>query len=320
MKAKNALSVFDGISCGALALQRARIPVNRYFAFENNKYAVKIADERNPFIYVPLGDVKGWQFFDGLPEIDILMAGFPCQSHSIAGNRMGLEDIRGELLYDLLSIIGFYKPKKLLLENVKGFLTSNGGAAHNLLVNTLHDYGYDVWVNVLNSSLVSAQHRERVYYTTWKVEPPEDRHIYLSDIIESGVVDREKSYCIDASYFKGGNPKSYFQSGRRQLVFENRDQLIRIGTAEGINGHDLLKRVYPPAGKSPTLNTHSGGNMNVKIATDKKHWRNLTVLECERLQNLPDGYTDVGVSNTQRYKAIGNGWTVDMVAELLKQM
>jgi len=129
-------------------------------------------------------------------------------------------------------------------------------------------------------------------------------------------VDRDKSYCLDANYFKGGNLKSYFEKHRRQLVFST-DGLCHVGDAD-IKGHDSIKRVYHPQGKAPTLTTMGGGHREPKVIVDELTWRKLTPLECERLQTLPDGYTDKDVSNTQRYKMLGNGFTVDVIAHILK--
>ena len=222
---------------------------------------------------------------------------------------------------------------------------------------------------MINSSLVSAQNRKRLYWTNIPFTMPEDRGIMLKDIIEDGLVDRDKAHCLDANYFKGGNLKSYFEKRRRQMVF-NDHSCHQVGVAD-LNGHDILKRVYSPDGKSPTLNAHGGGNTEPKVIVDdilnfnenqetkiseinttaeksncvttafgrggsskeyltsvkkktlalneQNYWRKLTPLECERLQTVPDNYTE-GVSNTQRYKMLGNGWTVDIIAHILKRL
>ena len=220
----------------------------------------------------------------------------------------------------------------------------------------------------INSALVSAQNRERLYWTNIpRVFLPENKRIYLKDILECGCVDRDKSYCIDAHYFKGGNVENYFKKARRQLVFS----CMRVGDAD-IKGHDSVKRVYAKEGKAPTLTTMQGGHREPKVYCgafrgrykidgvrqdhkmkvagltdqqlelrfdgktntlttvqkdnvvvseniDTNYWRKLTPLECERLQTLPDNYTQ-GVSDTQRYKMIGNGWTVDVIAHILKNL
>jgi site-specific DNA-cytosine methylase len=145
---------------------------------------------------------------------------------------------------------------------------------------------------------------------------PEDKGIVLKDILEDGVfTDREKAHCLDANYFKGGNLKSYFEKHRRQLVF-SKDGLCHVADAD-LKGNDCLKRVYHPDGKAPTLNACTGGNREPKVLIKNSAWRKLTPLECERLQTYPDGYTE-GVSNTQRYKMLGNSFTVDVIAHLLR--
>jgi len=139
----------------------------------------------------------------------------------------------------------------------------------------------------------------------------------MADILEDGFTDRDKSFCIDASYYKGGNLRSYFEKHRRQLVFSD-DGLCHIGDAD-INGHDLLKRVYHRSGKAPTVNTMNGGNREPKVYVEGMKYRKLTCLETERLQTLPDNYT-AHVSNTQRYKGIGNGWTVDVICYIMSEL
>lgn len=193
------------------------------------------------------------------------------------------------------------------------------------------------------------------------VTQPADRGIYLRDIIETGETDREKSYCIDANYAKGGNEKSYLENARRQLIikgFENNKspkiqeriknnmkslvdkgncllascykgaqsngctvipiikECVMIGSA-GLNGHESTNRVYSPEGKSPCLTAIQGGNQEPKVSTDSITWRKLSVKECERLQTVPDGYC-YAVSNSRAYHALGNGWTVDVIAHILR--
>jgi len=311
----NVLSLFDGLSGSLLALNKAGIPVKNYYSSEIDKWAIQVSEDNFPNRIIRLGDINKWKTWN-LPEIDLLIAGFPCQAFSLSGKQLGLEDVRGQLIYPLLKIIKHYHPKKLMLENVKGLLSPKNKHVVDMIKKELKKCGYDIEINLFNSSKVSAQNRERVYFTNWKVKEPEDRGIILRDIIESGFVDRDKSYCIDANYWKGGNPFNYFEKSRRQLVF---DRPVRIGTANGIKGHDYNKRVYSQFGKSPTLAAHSGGNLEPKIDINEINWRKLTPLECERLQCVPDGFTS-SVSNSQRYKILGNGFTIDMVADLLYQM
>ena len=138
----------------------------------------------------------------------------------------------------------------------------------------------------INSALVSAQNRERLYWSNIPVSPLVDKGILLKHIIEKGEVDRDKSYALDASYAKK-TLSDYENRGRGQVVFSD-SKCKQVGKAIGINGHDLIKRIYSIEGKSPTLNTMTGGNREPKIAVDEKYWRKLTPLECERLQTVPD--------------------------------
>ena len=139
--------------------------------------------------------------------------------------------------------------------------------------------------------------------------------ICLQDILEDGYVDRYKAHCIDANYFKGGNLKSYFEKHRRQLVFSD-EGLCHVGDAD-LKGHDSIKRVYHPKGKGPTLTTMQGGHRQPKVLSSETTWRKLTPLECERCMMLPDNYTE-GVSNTQRYKSLGNSFCCTTIEHILK--
>ena len=169
----------------------------------------------------------------------------------------------------------------------------------------------------INSNLVSAQNRQRYYWTNIPVSKlPDDKGIVLADILEDGHVDRDKSHCIDANYFKGGNLKSYFEKHRRQLVF-SKDGMCHVGDAGISNKYAYVNRVYHPSGKGPSLVASDGGHLQPKISKGTTEYRKLTPLECERLQTVPEGYTN-HVSNTQRYKMLGNGWTVDIVSHIMK--
>ena len=130
------------------------------------------------------------------------------------------------------------------------------------IVNMLQAINPKLKMHIINSSIVSAQNRVRMYVTDFKFTRPKDKGIKFKDIIECGCVDREKSYCLDANYWKGGNLRTYFEKSRRQLVFG--DGCKQVGIAD-LNGHDILKRVYSVEGKSPTLNTCGGGNREPKI-------------------------------------------------------
>ena len=191
---------------------------------------------------------------------------------------------------------------------------------------------------------VSAQSRKRVYITNIPHNELADQGIVLQDILEDeSMTDRDKAYCIDANYFKGGSMKMYYEKSKRQIVYVRGEKIAlrskkcrQVGEAD-LKGYDIIKRVYATSGKSPALTTMQGGHREPKINTDELHWRALSPKECERLQTVPDGYTEKGrfhrkypdismsneikpISNSQRYKMLGNGWTVDVIAHIMKGM
>lgn len=370
----NVLSLFDGMSCGRIALERCGFKVDNYFASEIDKYAIKVAKANYPDT-VHLGDVTGVMTYEdyngeaslivpylGRYKIDILIGGSPCQGFSFAGKQLNFEDPRSKLFFEYVRLLRELKPKYFLLENV------NMKQEYQDIISSL----LGVEPIRINSNLVSAQNRDRLYWTNIPVlNPPRNRNIMLKDILEDGWTDRDKSHCIDANYFKGGNLKSYFQKNRRQLVFDmelDGTGLILAGHAD-LKGHDYNRRVYDPEGKAPSLCAASGGNLEpkvllrgarivkrrldengkrkdndksiplksrVEVREDEKsnclstiykdsivadveqlQWRKLTPLECERLQTVPENYTN-HVSNTQRYRMLGNGWTVDVICHILE--
>tara|TARA_R100001443_G_scaffold1408_1_gene5229 strand:+ start:1282 stop:2304 length:1023 start_codon:yes stop_codon:yes gene_type:complete len=305
------LSLFDGMSATQQALKELGVPVSLYYASEIDSYAIKITQKNFPNT-IQLGDVCNVSIAD---HIDLIVAGSPCQDLSFAGKGKGLAGERSGLFFEAIRIIKEAKAinpnVKVLIENVKmkqEYMDAMSDALSEAL-------GERVTSQLLNSKLVSAQNRQRLYWYNWEtIEEPEDRGIMLKDILEDGYVDRDKSHCLDANYFKGGNLKSYFEKHRRQLVF-SKDGLCHVGDAD-LNGHGYLKRVYHQEGKAPTLTTNGGGNREPKVYTGDMKFRKLTPLECERLQTFPDGYCD-GVSNTQAYKMLGNSFTVEMVKCIL---
>ena len=306
-KAINVCSLFDGMSCGQLALKKAGIKVNTYHASEIDKYAMSITKKNFPST-LQMGDItklEDWrlEYIRDEIGIDLVIGGSPCQGFSFAGNQLNFEDTRSKLFFDFVRVLKILKPKYFLLENVRMKKESQDIISKYLGVEP----------RVFNSNKASAQNRHRLYWFNWEVDELEDKGIVLADILEDGVTDREKSHCLDANYFKGGNLKSYFQKHRRQLVFTSGAFRGRYNS-EGKTEQKLELRYD---GKTNSLTTVQKDN----VAVDLKEltWRKLSVKECERLQTVPDGYTE-GVSNTQRYKMLGNGWTVDVIAHILKGM
>lgn len=294
----NVLSLFDGMSCGQIALERAGITVNNYYASELDKYAIKVTQANWPET-VQLGDVTKWREWDiDWSSIDLLIGGSPCQGFSFAGKQLAFDDPRSALFFEYLNILNHIKSVnpsvKFMLENVKMKKEYLEVISRLLGVEPVF----------INSALVSAQNRHRYYWANWEFGQPEDKKILLEDITESGETDRIKSHCIDANYFKGGNPKSYFEKHRRQLIFF-------VGRGNNPKGFRALD------GKSPSLSASSWQNNN--FLSDKTGYRKLTPVEVERLQTVDDNYTN-HVSNSQRYKMLGNGWTVDVIAHVFRSM
>jgi DNA-cytosine methyltransferase len=334
------LSLFDGMSCGQIALNRIGIKPDVYYASELDKYAIQVTQANWPDT-VQLGDVTKWREWD-LPwgEIDLLIGGSPCQGFSFAGKQLAFDDPRSKLFFvyvDILNHIRSVNPNvKFMLENVKMKKEHLAVISEQLGVEPVF----------INSALVSAQNRQRYYWANWVIKQPADLGIVLADIIEGGadmcgmaynrkdglikpldksyslnasdwrglnrnqtqtaVVDREKAHCLDANYHKGGNPEQYFNKNRRQLVFIN--QKGRGNNPGGLRALD---------GKTPSMTSNAWEHNN--HLTDGVAYRKLTPVECERLQTVPDNYT-AHVSNTQRYKMLGNGWTVDVIAHIFRSM
>ena len=214
----NVLSLCDGKSSGFTACELAGIKVDSYYSAEIDRYAIQVSDAIHPN-QIRLGDVTKWRDWDiDWSSIDIIFCGFPCQAWSMAGKQMGDKDERGMLFWTMLDImkhVRHYNPKAdFLIENVKMKKEFEQYITHH----TKQALG-EVHKILINSALVSAQNRNRYYWTSFPVTQPEDRGIVLRDIIEYDHVDRDKAYCIDANYFKGGNTKSYFEKHCRQLDF-----------------------------------------------------------------------------------------------------
>ena len=320
-KGINVLSLFDGMSCGQIALDRLDILVNRYFASEIDKHAMKVTAYNYPFTE-HIGDVTKVDAND-LPEIDLLIGGSPCQGFSFAGNQLNFEDPRSMLFFEFVRLLAETLPKYFLLENVKMKKEYQDVISGYLGCEPVE----------INSNLVSAQNRRRLFWTNIPIDGlPEDKCIFLSDIIESGVVDRDKSYCIDANYWKGTNIKQYITKSRRQVVFELPVAFTERRTEEAKRIRREYRKKYGrdfSPRREKKLVPRTEGKMNCLTATysikehtlidEKLNYRKLTPIECERLQTVPDGYT-AQVSISQRYKMLGNGWTVDVITHIFKAM
>jgi len=290
----NVLSLFDGISCGQIALERAGIKVDKYYASEIDKNSIKITSKNYPNT-IQLGDITKIteKMLDEIMPIDLIIGGSPCQDLSVykfdRGKVSGLEGTKSGLFYHYLRILKYVKPKYFLLENVP---------MQQQWEKVITDY-LGVEPIIINSNLVCAADRKRLYWTNIpQVKQPKDKKIVLKDIVINAKDVPEKYWYNKPFTYNGDNEKV-------QCTLE-------------IKGHRHMKEVYNLNGKCNTLTTCGGGNLQKKVFQDGR-CRKLTPIEYERLQTLPDNYTSC-VADTHRYNAIGNGWTVDIIAHIFKNL
>lgn len=217
-----------------------------------------------------------------------------CQAWSMAGQQQGDKDPRGMLFWTTLEVISHvlkHNPSvKWLMENVR----MKREFEEYITRHTIEALGY-VEKTLINSALVTAQNRNRYYWSNFPISQPDDKGLLLKDVLED------------------------IEANRPCELLEKETVGGHIANATDIKGHQSIKRVYSPEGKSPTLTTMGGGHREPKVAIDELNYRKLTPLECERLQGYPDNYTE-GVSNTQRYKQCGNGWTLPVITHIFKCM
>lgn len=370
MKPITVLSLFDWISCGMVALERSWIPVVRYIASEIDIYAYKISKKNYPYIF-HAGWVEDLSYYNWylsywfelweeifVWDIDLLIWGSPCQGFSNAGKGLNFSDPRSKLFFEFVRMLNGVKPKYFLLENVK---------MKKEWQNIISDHLFGIQPIEINSSLVSAQNRKRLYwvgkrnedwsYSQVLINQPEDKGILLKDILQDKVDEKymlsEKSVngflnkasifrnrfkitspdergaclttnnqgsCITQSYilcninpsWNGQNWNVYSSDGKSPTLTTNKGEWPKIlQLPRGANKWGIFD------GKTPTLSSNSRSYNN--LLHDGYCLRILTPVECERLQTLPDNYTE-WVSNTQRYKMLGNGWTVDVIANIFKQI
>jgi DNA (cytosine-5)-methyltransferase 3A len=394
------LSLFDGMSCGQLALQKLGIKVKQYYAAEIDKHAIQVTQHNFPNT-IQLGDVTK-VFAKDLPKIDLLIGGSPCQGFSFAGKQLAFDDPRSKLFFEFVRLKNECNPTYFMLENVKM------KKEFELIISKY----MGVAPIEINSALLSAQNRVRLYWTNIANEPfglfgdmqcmipqPKDKGILLRDILESNVADKyyltdkaidrlnkaqligikakvdpEKSGTITIKNQSGQlaidnsttlivasrgrnpeNPKSResgleteqhleprFDGKTNCITSVQKDNLVmqlNPSTESGGVQPYQQNRVYDIDGISPALmaqmscGTHAilekspclhgfehgtNGQLNKQLAKGGLI-RRLTETECERLQTVPDGYTGI-VSSTQRYRMLGNGWTVDVIAYIFSFM
>lgn len=402
----NVLSLFDGMSCGRIALDRLGIKVDNYYASEIDKYAMKVSEANYPDI-IQVGDVTALDL-STLPKIDLIMGGSPCQGFSFAGKQLAFDDPRSALFFEFVRCVKELNPKYFLLENVR---------MKKEYLDVISEY-MGVEPICINSALVSAQNRVRYYWTNIPgIEQPEQRGIVLRDILETNKSDildniqeyiskqsvekyvedvnaefndpynkktvkgdksttlrtnssngnmwvnekairethytpkqvetisnkENKSYALTASYpaarprrskakhektmvkvndmnnLPSGTDYIYDQNDKSYKLSGHREPKVLAGAFGGrydddgtIKQHLELRQ----GGKTNSLTTVQKDNV---VTKDNVYWRKLTCRECERLQTVPDDYTN-HVSNTQRYKMLGNGWNIETITHILKNM
>tara|TARA_R110002111_G_scaffold243937_1_gene306044 strand:- start:1307 stop:2293 length:987 start_codon:yes stop_codon:yes gene_type:complete len=325
----NVLSLFDGMSCGQIALNNLGIKVDKYFASEIDKYAMEIAKKNFPDI-IHVGNVEFVTKSMLNNKIDLIIGGSPCQGFSRAGKGLNFEDPRSKLFFEFVRLIKECRPKYFMLENVKMNKESRDIISEYLGVEPIY----------IDSALLSAQTRKRYYWTNIpNISEPIDKGVILKDIIQTTeelkgsevdermVTNKGKAYCLTARYSGATWWNSIERSQRTMIRIEDKvcfPEATKKGyVAAGIGqGIDIQ---YPNSqtrrGRLLKEKSHciQAGSVNQGIINEKYNWRKLTPIECERLQTVPDNYTE-GVSNSQRYKMLGNGWTVKVIEHVLTNM
>jgi DNA (cytosine-5)-methyltransferase 3A len=278
MKIENVLSLFDGMSCGQIALNKVGIKYDNYYASEIDEPAISVTQHNYPNT-IQMGSITELQSSQ-LPKIDLLFGGSPCQSFSNAGNGTGFDGKSG-LFYDYVRLLKECKPTYFLLENVKMKKEWQDIISEELGVQPIK----------INSNLVSAQNRERLYWTNIPVVGlPDDKQIYIEDILDTN---------FDSKY--------WLKERNAELLSKK----VSIEGAPDICCIDVYNKKFKKDRKSPTLTLPHHNSL--RLLQDGK-FRKLTPNECERLQTVPVDYTNTGIADIHRYSMLGNGWTVDVIA------
>jgi len=314
----NVLSLFNGISCGRLALERSNINVDNYYSSEIDKYAIQIADKNYPEdIKNKLGDVFNIDH-SKLKNIDMIIGGSPCTFWSVAKHKDKEVDNTGigyKMFMEFAKSIKTHNPKYFLYEN-------NFGIHKNIQNEISKELG--VQPKTINSSLVSCQNRKRLYWTNISFGEIKDKNIILSDIL----IDNPDHKL----FLKNDHKIIKKQSSNRKTNLEflggvmSKDKWIE--GADYSRNFSQGNRIYSINKKSTCLTANGGGlgsNTGLYYVGNDvdnmscKDIRRLSPIECERLQTIPDNFTE-GISNTQRFKAIGNGWTVDVISHIFNHI
>lgn len=337
----NVLSLFDGISAGQIALERAGVPVENYYASEVDKHAINVTNENWPNT-IQLGDVTDWKTWDiDWKSIDLLIGGSPCQGFSFAGKQLAFNDPRSKLFFEYVNILNHIKeanPRvKFLLENVKMKKEFTDVIDRYLGVEAIN----------INSSLLSAQNRVRLYWTNIEgVVQPSDKGIKLVDILEPEVDKKYFHTSKGVEYMnrsvKGG--RTHWDFAHHSDSIKDKASCLTANIHKGVPYNVLVcgrvvgRRINPVTGCRDDYNKdipiiqrfepRVDGRCGCLTTVQKDNTlgtedgiivRKFTPLECERLQTIPENYTS-SVSDTQRYRALGNGWTVDVIAHIFKNL
>lgn len=288
---------------------------------EIDKYAIQIYNKHFPK-HKNYGDITKINT-ESIPSFDLLVGGFPCQAFSMAGKRRGFEDTRGTLFFELARILKDKRPTYFIFENVKGLLSHNNGNTFKTIIATLDELGYDLQWQVLNSKNFGVpQNRERVFIvghlrgTSW----PEVFPIWK----DTGEIDELQEQEQGVSLFnpyecKHRNISKTLNTGCGSPTTKNGQVVVRKKIKSSARGFGSSGSLVDKDDITPTLTTSMGtGGNNVPMVKENQI-RRLTPVECERLQGFPDGWTDC-VSDTQRYKTLGNAVTVNTVKAIMDKL
>lgn len=290
----NVLSLFDGMSCGKLALEKVGLSVDNYFASEIDKHAIKVALDNFPDIK-QLGDVSQIKASD-LPKIDLLIGGSPCQGFSFAGKKLNFNDPRSKLFFEFVRLKNKLKPTYFLLENVK-----MKKSFEQIITNEL-----DKEPMLINSALLTAHDRKRLYWTNIPdVKQPLDKGIQLKDIL---------CKATDDLFIKDEIAQRYEPS---QKYKQNHKKSCVLGKLSKYQGDRVFDINCKASSLSASGGNNGGGSCNIIFDPLTNKLRRLSITECERLQGVPEGYTKASPQG-QRYKMLGNGWTVDVIAHIFQ--
>jgi DNA (cytosine-5)-methyltransferase 3A len=293
----NVLSLFDGMSCGQIALNKAGIKYDNYFASEVEKQAIEVTMKNYPNTK-QLGDVTKVKV-DKLPKIDLLIGGSPCQGFSFAGKRLNFDDPRSSLFFEYFRLLKECKPKYFLLENVKMKKEYQDIITKYLGVEPI----------LINSARLTAHDRKRLYWTNIpNIIQPQDKEIYLKDILDK---ETDESLYLRSDISNRYIPtKNYTPKPEKSCV---------IGKLSKYQGDRVFDINCKASSLSASGGNNGGGGCNIIHDPKTNKLRKLSVSECEKLQGVPSGYMD-GFKPSAMYKALGNGWTVDVIAHILKNI